>query len=158
MAQRVQVQVEEKRRDATPSRTSPHPYPGPSNFSATSCVHAPVKHKARGAEKRKRPAEDHAAVLSSATGASERGLPDLEDEEDEEDVPEIVNQSGDEEDGEVGPEGDPEDEYETGFTLAASEDESVSDQDDQDDSVHGTEVSVPFPFATTVVSNTRCPF
>jgi hypothetical protein len=156
-AQRAQVQVEEKRRDATPHEHHHILTPVPPTFLPLLVFMPRSNTKPVAAAKRKRPTEDaaeevSAAFVAVANGVSERGLPDLEDS-DEEGVPEIVNESGDEEDGVTGSNSDTEDDGEVGFTPDASEDESASEQGDEDDFVHGTEVSVPFPVATTVVSN-----
>lgn len=91
----------------------------------------------------------------AAALTTDLGLTVSSDSEDEEHLPAI---DGDSEDSEV--EGDSEndgieveDEDEDTPDEEDESDDSGSDQDHEDDFVHGTERIVPFPVATTIVSD-----
>jgi ribosome biogenesis protein ERB1 len=111
--------------------------------------------------KRKRGTEETVSGASTkfdetAALNTDLGLTVPSDPEDEEDLPAIDGDSEDSEteadlendDSEV-----EEDDEDTPDEEEDESDDSGSDQDDEDDFVHGTERIVPFPVATTIVSD-----
>lgn len=111
--------------------------------------------------KRKRASEETTAGAPKTPKDASALSPDLgltvpSDSEDEEDLPAI---NGDSEDSEAETDSETieseveEEEEDTPDEEEDESDDSGSEQDDEDDFMHGTERIVPFPVATTVVSD-----